>query len=148
MLRVLLILFAIMAWGCVLDRGEDRRPEILPGRYRASGDSDMVEYDFHADGSFSFVRTEAWKITITETGRWDYRYDGPDKRYLIESEVTRRDLGDDNTWFERQNLGFQYRIKASSSNEFHLDPGYQEGTGAIGLFSLLFGSGDVVFHRL
>lgn len=145
MLRFLLVFLAITAWGCVLDRGEDRRPEILPGRYRASQDNVIAEYEFHGDGSFSFARYESGKTTLTETGRWEYRYDGPDKRYLIESEVTRRDLGIDSAWLERQNLGFQYRIKASSSNQFHLDPVSQESTG---LLSLFLGSGDVAFHRL
>jgi hypothetical protein len=86
--------------------------------------------------------------TLTETGRWEYRYVGPEERYLIESEVTRRDLGSDLVWRERENLHYQYRIEASSPRTFHLNPGEDNVHGAFVVLFLFFGgSGHVVFHR-
>jgi hypothetical protein len=142
-------LLAMVVVGCVLDSGEERRPEILPGRYRAAQDSIVAEYEFHADGNFSFVRRVSGRPDLTETGKWEYRYVGPEERYLVESEVTRRDLGSDLVWRERENLGYQYRIEASSPRKFHLNPGDDDFHGGMLLIFLLFGgSGHVVFHRL
>lgn len=134
--------------GCVLDHGEARRPEILPGRYRATQDSVVAMYEFNTDGTFSFERAVSGRTTITETGRWEYRYVSPEERYLIESEVTRRDLGSDRVWRERNNLQYQYRIEASSPRTFHLNPGEYDLHGALVLL-FLFSSGpdNVVFHR-
>jgi hypothetical protein len=141
-------LFVLAAGGCLLDGGEDRRPEILPGRYRAEGDGTTVEYDFREDGSFAFRRTENGRETLTEAGAWEYRYVGPEERYLIESDVTRRDLGSDSLWRERTGLEYRYPIRASDSRTFHLDPGSSGMHGAMGLFLFfLGGSGHVVFHR-
>lgn len=147
MLRALLILLAMAACGCVLDRGGDRRPEILPGRYRAENGEIAAVYDFREDGSFTFERTESGRPTITETGRWEYRYVGPEERYLVESDVTRRDLGSDSVWHERTGLQYSYRIEASDSGEFHLNPGTGDMPGFLVILSLLGGSNHVVFHR-
>jgi hypothetical protein len=149
MFRAFLLISAMAAWGCVLDPGPERRPEILPGRYRASEGGIQLEYDFRSDGSFTFARTESGKTTVTGTGRWEYRYVGPDERYLIETAVTQRVLESDSAWHTSDKLDYKYRIPASSPEDFHLDPGSEGELPAFLMFFLFFtGSGHVVFHRL
>jgi hypothetical protein len=87
MRRAHLLLPVIVLWGRVLDMGEDRRPEILPGRYLSSQDRERAEYDFHADGTFTFTRTESAVPTLIDSGLWEYDYDGPEKAVPVPEEL-------------------------------------------------------------
>jgi hypothetical protein len=148
MSRPLLLILPLAFAACVLDRGEERRSEILPGRYLASRDGVEAEYDFRADGTFDFARTDAGVRTVTETGRWEYRYAGPEERYLVESEVTLREFGKDSAWHESQKPGYRYSIAASTRNGFHLLPGSDDFSGGLFvLFLVLEGPSYVVFRR-
>ncbi len=133
-------------FGCILDPGEERRSEVLPGKYQADNDVAVAIYDFHSDGTFEFKRFEGTKLTITEEGKWRYRYIDPDTRYLDEIEVTRKDLVSDDTWQTQENVNYSYAIFASSENEFVLNPGSGDGHGFFGLL-MLFADTNVHFHR-
>jgi hypothetical protein len=145
--RCLLVFFTLTACGCVLEHSEDRRPEIAPGRYVATNDDISVTYDFRSDSSFTFVRTVSGRQTITESGKWECRYHGPEDRFLVESEVIRKDFASDGTWIEKTGLQYNYRIVASSSKEFHLDPGATDLPGLFTLLLIFAGSNHVVFIR-
>jgi hypothetical protein len=146
-LHLILILPLAFA-SCILDRGAERRSEILPGRYLAARDGVEAAYEFRADGSFDFTRTDAGIPTLAETGRWEYIYVGPDERYLAESQVTRRELGSDSAWHESQNPGYRYVIAASTRSEFHLLPDSDDPLeGLFVLFLVIEGPTHVVFRR-
>ena len=59
MSRTLLLILPLAFAACVLDRGEERRAEILPGRYQATRDRIEAAYEFRADSTFDFTRTDA-----------------------------------------------------------------------------------------
>ncbi len=133
-------------FGCTLDSGENRRSEILPGRYQAANENGRAVYEFRSDGTFSFQRYDSAQLTITEEGKWLYRYLNPDTRYLDEIEVTRKDLASTGTWNTQDHLNYSYTIDASSEDEFVLNPGSVDGPGILVLVSL-FSDTDVHFIR-
>lgn len=132
--------------GCILNPGEERRPEILPGQYQTSSGTVLAVYDFRADGTFVFKRFEASQLTLTEEGKWQYRYVDPDTRYLDEIEVTRKDLISKDTWSTQENVNYSYAIVASSEKKFVLNPGSGDGHGFIALLTL-FADSYVHFYR-
>lgn len=133
--------------GCILDPGEARRPEILPGRYQAESGSETAIYDFHSDGTFVFKRFESGLLTYTEEGMWSYRYVDPETRYLDEIEVTRKNLVAQVTSDTLKVAKFSYAIAASSKEEFVIKPSLPDGLGIFVIFVLIADT-NVHFHRI
>lgn len=143
-----MVCFSLAISACVLDRGPERRSEILPGRYEANGNSNSIYAVFNADGSFTSERRNGGTVVWQDSGHWEYQYVDPEKRFLVESNVKTRYFNSDGTYRDTFQGTHSFLIKASSPDQYVLD--YEGGGGGPGFLVLLslFQNTYVTFNRL